>query len=658
MKNFYRDGGLVISVCALVGSLVTLAFIIYNSSPQIFWMIAPFIVLSSGFALGKLISVTRKSFHYFTFAAEQIDRADRVSLYSLPLAAAVVDSEMKFIWFNQCFISEFPAAAAYGNPLSLITDAPAEKLMKTGGASVKYKNKHYRANMTVPHENVKLYMVYFTDITEQTVLEINKKISQPVVLTIMIDNYDEMFEGTPESEKARVTVKIDKLLEDFTSSTTGIMKKFNRDRIWVVIEQQHVDRMIEEKVRLLDKAREIAVTDRVNVSFSIGIGTTAKNLAESEIFARQALDMALGRGGDQAAVKTASGFEFYGGVSRGIERRTKVKTRIIANSLIDLVQESDSVYIMGHKFSDLDSIGASVGLACGIKNLGKNAFVVIDRPASLGTELIDRIKSGTDEKNPLFLHPPKARDMFRDSSLLIIVDTHNPKLLEDTELYQQAERIVVIDHHRKMVNHIDNALIFHHEAYASSACEMVAELLQYFGTAGKITALQAEALLAGIMLDTKNFTIKTGVRTFEAAAFLRKLGADTVNVKGLFTNSFENYKFKVNLIATAEIYKKCAIASSDGVSDSMRLAAPQVADEMLTISNVDASFVIYRTSQSEVYISARSFGAVNVQLIMEALGGGGHQTMAGTQLRDASVSEAKNRLIEKINLYYESLNGE
>ena len=392
----------------------------------------------------------------------------------------------------------------------------------------------------------------------------------------------------------------------------------------------------------------------MNVTLSIGIGRTASTIAESESFAKQALEMAQGRGGDQAAIKTVTGFEFYGGVSKGIERSTKVKARIIANQLIQLVESSDRVYIMGHKLSDLDSVGSSVGLACAIRNLGHKADVVVNSLASLSTQLISRLNQ-PDSPDSLFLSPDNAVQSITDNSLLIIMDTHNPAMLESGELHSKAKQVVIIDHHRKTVNYIDNSLIFYHEPYASSASEMVTEILGYFGEAGKITALQAEALLAGIMLDTKNFTIKTGVRTFEAAAFLRKLGADTVNVKGLFANSIENYRQKVALVSNAEIYKRCAVATTTMFSPDMRLIAPQAADELLNIENVDASFVYYRNAGDEIYVSARSLGALNVQLVMEYLGGGGHQTMAAAQLKSISLEDAEKRVKEAIDNYYDSV---
>jgi c-di-AMP phosphodiesterase-like protein len=667
MKNFYRDGGLALSVIALVAVTVALAVILYIRVPDMFWAFAPFIVLTAGFTTGKLIWVTRKTFGYLGVIKNEINLADSVSLYHSPISICIIDKDRRFVWFNAGFTREFKTIAEFGRSLDTITSASMDLLFSNDGAQVKYGSKHYKVNAGTPTEESRgeIVVIYFEDITKEVILEIEKKLSQPVVVLIRIDSYEEIFASGSESTTASITVQIDKLLEDYIKTTTGIMRKNGRDRFWAVIEERHVRELVDGKVKLLDKAREIAATDRINLTLSIGIGTTGKNMAESEGFARQALEMALGRGGDQAAVKTKSGFEFYGGFSKGIERHTKVRARIIANSLLDLANSSDIIYIMGHKFSDLDSIGSAVGLACGLRNLGRSAYVVIDKTTSLGLNLIEKVKSEEPKETALFIKPAKALEAWTDNSLLIIVDTHNKRLLESVELYETAKKVVVIDHHRKMVDFIENAMIFHHEVTSSSAAEMVTELLQYFRQsvserdAGIINGVQAEALLAGIMLDTKNFSLKTGVRTFEAAAFLRKLGADTTNVKSLFANSIDNYKQKVSLVKDAAVYKKCAIASSEGIKTSnnevidIRIIAPQAADELLEIAGVDASFLIYRTSGNEVSLSARSLGNVNVQVIMENLGGGGHHTMAGVQLNDVSVKEAEKRLKKAIDNYFE-----
>lgn len=657
MKNYFRDGGLVFSVIALIALILFTSVFTFMYSPDMFWITAPFEVLISGFAAGKLIQVTRRNFQYSALITDEIRTQNKTSLYSLPMGVAITDADRKIVWFNKNFSDFFNDEAVYGGSLDLISRLSLDKLMTEEGVDIKHNERYYRVygNASAEKSEKNIFLLYFSDITDYVNMKIEKKLSHPVVMLIKIDSFEELFSSSLESETAHVTVQIDRLLEDFIAETTGILRKQSKDRFWAVVEERHIAKLVESKVKLLDKAREIQVNDRMNVTLSIGVGRTARTISESEDYAKQALEMAQGRGGDQAAIKTSSGFEFYGGVSKGIERSNKVKARIIANRLIQLVESSDRVYIMGHKFSDLDSVGSSVGLACAVRNLGYTAHVVVDSLASLSNQLIDKIKEAEDSKNSLFMPPSDAVDSITDNSLLIITDTHNPLMLESSELHQRARQVVIIDHHRKTVNFIDNSIIFYHEPYASSASEMVTEILGYFGNAGRITALQAEALLAGIMLDTKNFTIKTGVRTFEAAAFLRKLGADTVNVKGLFANSIESYRQRAALVSRAEIYKRCAIASTTVFSPDMRLIAPQAADELLGIENVDASFVYYRSSNDEIYISGRSLGAMNVQIVMEYLGGGGHQTMAGAQLKNTTVEETGVKVKEAIDKYYEDL---
>lgn len=656
MKNFYRDGGLVISVSALVVALVIIQGYIYTKDINVFWVSAPFVVLIGGFAIGKLIQVTRKTFQYYARIDDELESKMHMSVHSFPMSAVIIDSAGRIVWTNGKFTEEFPDCCEYGMELSNITDIPPADFFTDDGITVRYKDSVYKVFARIPDENEakELTLLFFKNITDITALETEKKLSQPVVILFMVDGYEELISGCLESEKAHVSVQIDKRLEDFAGQTTGVLRKNASDRFIAVIEERHLQEILRNKVEILDKAREIFVNDRLNVTMSIGIGRTGKTLKESEQFARQALEMALGRGGDQAAVKTDNGFEFYGGVSKGVERHTKVKTRIIANSLLELVDNADKIFIMGHKYSDLDSVGSSVGLTCAIRNLGKSAWAVCDYSTSLAKVLIDRFPH-VDGEEPLFTEPADAMEELTDNSLLIICDTHNPLIIESKELYEKAKKVVVIDHHRKMVNYIDNAVIFHHEPYASSASEMVTELIQYFGEAGKLRAVQAECLLAGIMLDTKNFVMKTGVRTFEAAAVLRKMGADTITVKKMFSSSIDSYKRKTQIVAEAEIYRKCAIAPCDFYADDLRIVAPQAADELLTIKNVDASFVLFKTMSNEISISARSMGNLNVQLIMEALGGGGHQTMAGAQLKDVTVNEALDTLKKSIDDYYLSL---
>ncbi|MCL2754905.1 MAG: DHH family phosphoesterase, partial [Oscillospiraceae bacterium] len=490
MKNFYRDGGLVLSVIAQTVITAILAVLLYMHDLRHFWILLPFVVLVCSFTIGKLIVVTHRAFRYVNTLKGEIITADSAALYHSPTAIGIVDKNMRFIWYNPVFAQEFKELAQYdtlhGVALSAITPASTDLLLSESGSRISYGEKYYKINAGVPRENMagEIYVIYFEDITKESILEIEKRLSHPVVMIIMIDAYEEIFSGenVSESMTASVVVQVDKLLEDYIKKTTGVLRKTGRNKFWAVVEERHINELVDSKVKLLDEARKITVTDRICVTLSFGIGRTGETMAQSEQYARQALEMALGRGGDQAAVKTESGFEFYGGFSKGIERHTnKVRTRLIANSLLDMANSADIIYVMGHKFSDLDSIGSAVGLACGLRNLGKSAYIVIDRGTSLGSGLLKRIERESekdkdkDKSAPLFIAPEKAIDAWTEKSLLIIVDVHNKKLLESLALYELAEKVVVIDHHRKMVDFIENAAIFHHEVTASSTAEMVTE---------------------------------------------------------------------------------------------------------------------------------------------------------------------------------------
>lgn len=655
LKNFYRDRGLIAAVILLIAGSAVLLVHMYSADNTVFWIAAPIGVFICAFAVGKLIQVTRSVFQYYRYIDEGIDEANRLSLSAFPIPVVIVDDSRSIVWSNKAFDKDFFEVDAYTNTLDFVTDKSVESLLGANGMIIDYREKFYKtfARRASSDVNNTMAIIYFEDVTELCKLQEEYKISRPVVMVVVIDSFDELMSSGLESEKARLSVQIDKLLEQFIGETTGIMRKMKSDRFLFIIEERHISKIIEQRVKILDKAREIIIKDRHTVTLSIGIGRTGKNLIESEQFARQALDMAQGRGGDQAAVKTETGYEFYGGVSKGIERQTKVKTRIIASAIKELIDASANVYIMGHKFGDLDSVGSAIGMAATVERLGKPTKIVVDYGKNLAQAVLDKIvaKRGND----LFVSPAEVRGRATDDDLLIIVDTHNPEILEDKDFYKSCKRVVVIDHHRKMVSHIDNALIFYHEPYSSSASEMVTELVQYYGDAGKLSPLEAESLLAGITLDTKNFVMRTGVRTFEAAAYLRKMGADTIAVRELFAGSIESYQRKTKLVSTAEIYRKCAIAACDFNSDDLRVVAPQAADELLGISGVAASFALYKTATGKVSISARSMGRINVQLIMEGLGGGGHQTMAGAQLENTTVEKAKQLLTKEIDAYYDTL---
>ena len=638
----------IISAIMLVASCIISAMMLYNYDRAKF---AVAIIPTAVFAVIFFIDLAlaeKNSLKFIAKLNEAVGTAENEALYYFETPSVIVDSDFRVLWCNKEFNDQIiPEYDIFGTEIYKAVDIDIKALMLEGAATVFFGDRSFKVGAVATQRyDQKLIFMSFTDITEFAELFSKYKRTRPSVLLLVIDNYEDVLQNFKESEKAQVAAAIETMLEDFMSQTTGVLRKLGHDKFIAVIEEQHLNNIIQSKFEILDKARNISIGEKSSIiTLSIGVGRGASTLEESETFAKQALDMCLGRGGDQAAVKTENGFRFFGGVANGVEKKSRAKSRIISNAIQELVHNSDNVYIMGHRFADLDAVGAGAGLAGAVRQAGGEAYFVVDPIKNLAGGLIERLHS---EIPDLLITPQQAVENFSENSLLIIVDTHNAELVESRELHDMAVHKIVIDHHRKSVNFIDDAVIFYHEPYSSSASEMVTEVIQYFKNVSFLPQVYAEALLAGIMLDTKNFIMKTGVRTFEAAAYLRKNGADTVKVKGLFTNSVEAYRKKSALISTAEIFDRCAIAVSDSKSDDIRIIAPQAADELLGISGVDASFVIYKTGDV-VNISARSLGVMNVQVIMERLGGGGHQTMAAAQLTDVSEQKAKEMLIEVLD---------
>lgn len=580
-----------------------------------------------------------------TSASKRLFKDDSKNIDDIMIPVVILSKENEIMAANALFKenvceNEDPLGDSITKYLS---GDDVDAIYGSNGADTQYNDKWYIA-FAVRHEYGSI--VYFIDDNTYKTNSDEYLETRPVVAIVAFDNKDELERETDNSEAIKVTVAVEQEIVKWVSSTKGFYKKMSGGRYIVVMEERDIKRSIDGKFRILDDIRMIKINDRLSATISIGIGRGGKTFKENEQWARQALDMALGRGGDQAAIKKADSYKFFGGVSKGIEKREKVRTRVIAASLSNHINNSSNVIIMGHRFSDLDSVGASIGMwSAVVKGLHKNAYILINRQQTLAKSLVASFEKAGFES--IFKTEDEALALLDDHSLLIIVDTHSPNFLESKTVYERSSRVVVIDHHRMMVNHIDNALVFYHEPYASSASEMTAELVQYLGH-DSLSRLESEALLSGIMLDTKNFVLRTGVRTFEAAAYLKSNGADTVEVKRLFSNSIDTYKVKYKLVSEAEIFNYCAIASAEEDITDIRIASAQAADELLGIENVKASFVMYKTGKT-VNISARSLGDLNVQVIMEQLGGGGHQTMAACQLENTSIDEAREKLVSIIS---------
>lgn len=637
----------VAAALLLVISSVFSAVMLEEYSTRRFILAVVPAVVFSAVLIAEIIMAQRNSIKFIAKLNESVGVAENEIMYYSETPAVIVDEDYVVLWCNREFSSQLiDDHEIFGTDIARALDLDIKELFTDRITKTEYNGKLYKvSSIPVEKNDTKLIYISFTDISEFAELFSKYKRTRPSVILLVIDNYEDVLQNFKESEKAQVAAATETLLEEFMSRTTGVLRKLSHDKFIAVIEEQHLCEIINSKFEILDNARNITVGDRSNIiTLSIGVGRGASTLEESESFAKQALDMCLGRGGDQAAVKTENGFKFYGGVAKGVEKKSKAKSRIISNAVQEVIHNSSEVFIMGHRFADLDAVGSGTGLAGAIRMIGEEAYYVVDFEKNLSHSLVSSIQKEYDD---LIISPEEAEQRFSDNSLLIIVDTHNADLVESRKLYEMAGQKIVIDHHRKSVNFIDDAVIFYHEPYASSASEMVSEMIQYFKNVNLVPQVLAEALLAGITLDTKNFVMKTGVRTFEAAAYLRKCGADTIKVKGFFTSSIEDYRKRSELISDAEIIGSCAIAVARMQSADIRIIAPQAADELLSIENVDASFVIYKTG-NVTNISARSLGILNVQVIMEKLGGGGHQTMAAVQLENTSFDEAKKMLIEAI----------
>ena len=582
--------------------------------------------------------------------SSHITKTERESLLHFPAPVIVIDRDGTIIWYNRRFGTEvYTGGEAYGIAITEIVDIDMEKVFSPEGELVCLKNRFYQTRgIHTDASDSELSMIYFDDTTEYIELEYEFRQSHKNVIIISVDNYEDLMANARESDKAHALVQIEKLVENFTEGTTAFYKKVSSDKFYVIMEDRHLNPIIENRFKILEQARQIRVDERQNLTLSIGVGSNAENLAESENYARKALDMCLGRGGDQAAVRRDAGYEFFGGVSKGVEKSTKTKTRMIAKSMLELVLTAEKIIVMGHRYSDLDAVGSAVGMCSAARKMGRESYVVVNREQSMAKLLIDYLDD--HDINNYFITPAEGVEKMTDNTLLVVVDTHNPDIVESKEVLARAKNIIVIDHHRMANKSIDNAVMFYQEPTASSACEMAAELIEYFGIGNKIPAPVAEAMLAGIMLDTKNFVMRTGVRTFEAAAYLKQMGADTVNVKRLFADSIETYRYKSQIINSAQIYRKCAIAVAEEYADNIRIASSQAADEMLGIVGVNASFVLYEVNGT-TNISARSMGGFNVQIVMESLGGGGHQNMAATQLQNTGLQAAGRMLKEAIDDY-------
>lgn len=519
--------------------------------------------------------------------------------------------------------------------------------------TVVWNHRTYRVFGGVSHPEggqSALATTYWMDVTDTEEMRRTLELTRPVVAILMVDNYEDLMKATPEGKRSAVRAMLEEKLSQWSAGSEGMMLKYDRDRYLFVFEEKSFSDFAAKRFDVLDAVREVVAGEGVAATLSIGVGRDADSFEALFKNASVALEMALSRGGDQAVVKDKLNFEFYGGRSKATEKRTKVKSRVMANALAELIDEAKQVYVMGHSYADMDALGAAAGVCAIVRKRGKKCRIVIDTENNAAHPMLHRLQA-LPEYQGAFLSGDDAFLRVQPETLLVVVDTNRPGSVESEPLLDACNRVAVIDHHRRGSSYIDKMALNYHEPYASSASELVTELLQYLIEPGDLLKAESEALLAGIVLDTKNFTNRTGGRTFEAAAYLRRAGADTADVQRMFQSDLQSMISRYDIIRRAELYHgDIAIAALDQECD--RVIAAKAADEMLTLQGVRASFVLYRKDDG-IYISARSLGEINVQVLVETLGGGGNSTTAGGQCSGMTVAEAKATLLRAIDKYFE-----
>lgn len=579
--------------------------------------------------------------------------------FPMPIAVFRLD-DSRIIWGNEMFFSMCgtPEARIDARVADLVPQFTGKWLLegKTQSPELLTVNgKKYRLQGSIVHtgaeeaENVSMGIVYWLDVTEYDNIRIKYEETRPVAGIVVIDNLDELFKNQTDRIKNDIRDAVEDRLRQWCEEYGGILRRFDRDRYLVVFEKQDIDHMKLDKFKITEEMHQVESPNGINASVSIGFGMDGTNLGEALQFADVGIELALSRGGDQTVIKDRVSFQFFGGRGLEVEKRTKVRSRNMANTLAKLMRDSSRVLVMGHRFADLDAVGAAVGVCCIARSCDVRANIVIDSNKNAAHALIEHMRAEAEYKD-CFISPQDALLRADGRTLLVVVDTSRPEQVENPELLSICSRVAVIDHHRVAATYIQNAALGFIEAYASSACELIAEMLQELIEIGDILKCEADAMLAGIVLDTKSFTLRTGDRTFEAAAYLRRAGADTAEVKRFLRTGMKDAVARYKIMQSAELYRGVAIAAPS--EEENRIVIAQAADELLNISGVDASIVVAPCDEGYISVSARSIGEVNVQCLMEKLGGGGNRSAAAAQIKDKSLPEAVNSVYAVIDDYF------
>ena len=652
MKKLWKiyDLSLIFIVLAIVLCTLTSGYSYVLSAAQL--------ILVIGFALAKYIyhiEVKEKLLYKIKTVTDELDFNQGTAFESLSVPCIVVESDGEIIWLNSSFKKTFTITEEYTftNIKEIIRKDNIDKLLQGEGFRLRADNMYFSVySNKFSVEDEEFYLLYLFDETNLRNVEKEYIDTRPCIMLTVLDNADEVYKNFKESDCAAIFTKVEQMIEQWVNSYGGLCRKYTTSRMMVFIEERSYQRMLTDKFNIIDKIRELTYDGRsTDLTLSIGIGHE-NNMNECNNSAKQALDMAQSRGGDQVAIKEGSQYNFFGGVTEGHERKNKVKTRLLSKTISEIICDSDNVLIVGHRYTDFDAFGSAVGMYCIAEHFGKQANIVLNVKNTLALPLISGFVQEKGEG--IIISPDEALNRAGRNSLVIVVDTHKQDFTDCPELLDKTDKVMVIDHHRKSVDFIEDTVMFYHMPNSSSASEMVTELAQYVDAKPVLDKFSALALLSGIVLDTRNFILRAGVRTFEAAAYLRSRGASTVDCKKLFSNDMDIFRARNAIIDNAETYSSCAISIVEDKFDNIRLVTSQAADEMLNIEGVKASFVLYESGDC-INISARSYGEINVQLIMEAFDGGGHQTMSACQISDVDITTALDMLKKVIDEYFSNL---
>ena len=596
-----------------------------------------------------------------------VNAAAKNSLIHSPFPLIILETDGNIIWRSTRYVSEFAnedMSIYIGELLDSINkkiELQKDEKDKTIKEEIRIGNNDYKVlgefiksgTMNKKKQEDKYMMIlYFIDETEENKLKKEYENSKNCVGIVMIDNYEETMLQIDAEERPQVIAEMEKSIYEWANRIDGILIKADRDRFVYIFDYKYLDKIKEDKFSILDTIKDITINSRVQITLSIAISNDGETNKEKYKTAQAAMDVILGRGGDQATIRENEKYLFFGGRTTEFEKRTKVKARIVAHALEELMKESEQIIIMGHKNPDIDAIGSALGIYRLAKSLDKKANIVATTEGLALRELLQSL-SEDEEYRDVIINKEVAENLITPETLLIVVDTNKSTHVEMPELLEKTSKIAIIDHHRRSTDFIKESILTFHEVYASSAAELVTEVLQYTEVQPKLTTLEAEALYAGIMMDTKNFTFKTGVRTFEAAAYLRRYSIDIIKVKKWFQTDLETYRKIMNIIEKTEIIRDViGISTYESEDTSAGLVCAKAADELLTIGNITTSFVL-GTTEEGISISGRSVGEINVQLILEKMGGGGHSTVAGVQIKGKTIYEAKQELLQRIDEYFE-----